>query len=64
MKDQTTISTLDSATIGSTTASSTVQLATAAPLGFVVLFGAGFVNTSAAHNAAPDMCHAQGVPCH
>lgn len=41
-----------------------LQLATAMLLGFVILYGAAFVQTSAVHNAAHDMRHSQGFPCH
>ncbi|MBT7944124.1 MAG: CbtB-domain containing protein [Alphaproteobacteria bacterium] len=48
----------------STTVSKPLQLASAFLLGIVLLYGAGFVQTSAAHNAAHDMRHTQGFPCH
>ncbi len=48
----------------STTISKPLQLATAALLGIVILYGAAFVQTSAVHNAAHDMRHSQGFPCH
>ena len=41
-----------------------MQLAGALMLGFVILYAAGFVSTSAIHNAAHDMRHSQGFPCH
>jgi len=41
-----------------------LQFMTAFLLGVVILYGAGFVQTSAVHNAAHDMRHAQGFPCH
>lgn len=41
-----------------------LQLVTAFLLGAVILYGAGFVQTSAVHNAAHDMRHSQGFPCH
>lgn len=41
-----------------------VQLLGALILGTVILFAAGFINTSAVHNAAHDMRHSQGFPCH
>ncbi|MBT7943392.1 MAG: CbtB-domain containing protein [Alphaproteobacteria bacterium] len=64
MKNQTsTAATMSSATI-STTVSKPLQLASAFLLGIVLLYGAGFVQTSAAHNAAHDMRHSQGFPCH
>jgi len=33
-------------------------------LGSIILYGAGFLNTAAAHNAAHDTRHSQGFPCH
>ncbi len=48
----------------STAISKPVQLLGAFTLGTVILFAAGFVNTSAVHNAAHDMRHSQGFPCH
>ena len=45
--------------------SSTVMaLLGAALLGAVILFGVGFSNMTVAHNAAHDMRHANGFPCH
>jgi len=41
-----------------------MQIAGAVLLGLVILFGAAFVQTSAVHNAAHDMRHSQGFPCH
>jgi len=41
-----------------------LQLAGAFLLGTVILYGAAFVQTSAVHNAAHDMRHSQGFPCH
>jgi len=32
--------------------------------GVVVLYGVGFANTAAVHNAAHDTRHAAGFPCH
>ena len=32
--------------------------------GLVVLYGVGFVEASAVHNAAHDTRHATGFPCH
>ena len=48
----------------STSISKPVQLAGALILGMVILYVAGFVNTSAVHNVAHDMRHSQGFPCH
>ena len=46
------------------TVSAPLQLAAAALLGGVVLFGVGFANAEALHNAAHDTRHASGFPCH
>jgi cobalt transporter subunit CbtB len=40
------------------------QIASAFLLGIVILYGVGFVQTAEVHNAAHDMRHAQGFPCH
>lgn len=40
------------------------QLLASLFLGVVIIYGAGFANMSAAHNAAHDTRHAQGFPCH
>jgi cobalt transporter subunit CbtB len=52
------------ATTVSTAVSKPLQIAGAFLLGTVILFGAAFVQTSAVHNAAHDMRHSQGFPCH
>ena len=44
--------------------SKVLQLAGAFLLGTVILYGAAFAQTSAVHNAAHDMRHSQGFPCH
>lgn len=41
-----------------------LQLVAAFLLGAVIVYGAGFVQTSAVHNAAHDTRHSQGFPCH
>jgi len=41
-----------------------LQLLGVALLGVIILYGAGFVNTAAVHNAAHDTRHSQGFPCH
>ncbi len=41
-----------------------LQIAAAFLLGAVILYGAGFVQTSAAHNAAHDVRHSLSFPCH
>jgi cobalt transporter subunit CbtB len=48
----------------SASVSKPVQLASAFLLGFVLLYGAGFVQTSVAHNASHDIRHAHAFPCH
>ena len=48
----------------STSVPKPVQLASAFLLGFVLLYGAGFVQTSVAHNASHDIRHAHAFPCH
>ena len=64
MKNQTsTMSNIQSTPIP-ITFSKSLQLVSAMLLGIVILYGAGFVQTSAAHNAAHDMRHSQGFPCH
>jgi cobalt transporter subunit CbtB len=39
-------------------------IAVAALLGLVLVYGAGFVQVDAVHNAAHDARHAAGFPCH
>ena len=41
-----------------------IQIICAFILGSVILYGAGFVNSAAVHNAAHDIRHSQGFPCH
>lgn len=41
-----------------------LQLAFAFLLGAAIVYGAGFLQTSEVHNAAHDMRHSQGFPCH
>lgn len=48
----------------STAMAKPVQLISAFLLGAVIIYAAGFVNTSAVHNAAHDTRHSQGFPCH
>lgn len=58
-----TATTMQTATV-STTISKPVQLFSAFLLGMVFLYGAGFVQTSAVHNAAHDVRHSLAFPCH
>ena len=55
--------TLRDATISKTTWRP-LQLAAAFLLGAVILYGAGFMNAAAVHNAAHDVRHSQAFPCH
>lgn len=48
----------------SLTLSKPLQLVGALLLGTIILYGAGFLNTAAVHNAAHDTRHSQGFPCH
>lgn len=41
-----------------------VSLMSAAVLGAVIVFASGFSQSQVAHNAAHDMRHANGFPCH
>jgi cobalt transporter subunit CbtB len=55
-----------SAPVANSTASASVlaQLGAALALGFVMLYAVGFSEASVAHNAAHDVRHANGRPCH
>ena len=64
MQNQTTASSIERASRVSTKIAKPLQLVSAFLLGAVVLYAAGFVSTSAVHNAAHDMRHSQGFPCH
>ena len=46
------------------TASMLAQLGAALLLGLVMLYAVGFSEVSVAHNAAHDVRHANGRPCH
>ena len=48
----------------STVISKPLQLVAAFLLGIIMLYGAGFVQTSAVHNAAHDVRHTLAFPCH
>lgn len=64
MQNQTSTVAAPRAATVSTTIAKPLQLVAAILLGVVILYGAGFVATSAVHNAAHDMRHSQGFPCH
>ena len=50
--------------VAPTVISKPLQLVGAVLLGVIILYGAGFLNTAAVHNAAHDTRHSQGFPCH
>ena len=64
MQDRISTTTANRTATISTTIAKPLQLIGAFLLGAVILYAAGFVNTSAVHNAAHDMRHSQGFPCH
>jgi cobalt transporter subunit CbtB len=41
-----------------------LQLVAAFLLGTIIMYGVGFVNMGVVHNAAHDIRHSQGFPCH
>jgi len=51
-------------TAAQTDAGSIMTIAFVAMLGMTVLFVAGFANSATLHDAAHDMRHAAGFPCH
>jgi len=64
MQNQTSQAEALRATTISTTISKPLQLVAAFVLGGAIVYGAGFFDTAAVHNAAHDMRHSQGFPCH
>jgi cobalt transporter subunit CbtB len=62
MSEKSTMTTVHS--IEASIASRAIQIVMAAALGLLVIAGAGFVQISAAHNAAHDYRHSMGFPCH
>ena len=64
MQNQVTAATSPHAAKITTTISKPLQLTIAILLGTVILYGAGFVNMAVVHNAAHDIRHSQGFPCH
>lgn len=64
MQNQTTHAAAPRSATVSTTVSRPLQLAAAFVLGGVIVYGVGFFNTAAVHNAAHDTRHSQGFPCH
>ena len=64
MQNQSTTTAAQVSSVASNVISRPIQLAGAVLLGVIILYGAGFVNTAAVHNAAHDTRHSQGFPCH
>lgn len=67
MNASTSIASVTNAVVGqhvTSTASLLAQLGGALVLGVVMLYAVGFSEASAAHNAAHDVRHANGRPCH
>lgn len=64
MQNQTSVVAAPQAASRSVAISKGLQLAATFLFGIVVLYGAGFAQISAAHNAAHDTRHSQGFPCH
>ena len=62
MRNKTLTATLS--TTFSTAVSKTLQLFSVFLLGSIMIYGAGFTQIPVAHNAAHDVRHAQGFPCH
>lgn len=54
----------DNTTGLSTLLTKSLQLTSAFFLGVIILYGVGFVSAQAVHNAAHDVRHSQGFPCH
>jgi cobalt transporter subunit CbtB len=53
------------ASVGSkTSAAKLLQLLGGSLLAIVILYGVGFAHIPVAHNAAHDVRHSQGFPCH
>ena len=64
MGNQASTANSQSASTISTISPKPLQLLGAFILGAVMVYAAGFVDTAAVHNAAHDMRHSQGFPCH
>jgi cobalt transporter subunit CbtB len=64
MQNQSSTTAAQASGVASTVISKPLQLVGAVLLGTIILYGAGFVNTAAVHNAAHDTRHSQGFPCH
>ena len=64
MQNQTSTGTSLDAAAQTEALSKPLQIICAFILGGVILYGAGFVNSAVVHNAAHDIRHSQGFPCH
>jgi len=64
MQNLATQNVVESPQVAALLASKRLQLSCAFALGIVVLFATVFVQTSSVHNAAHDLRHSQGFPCH
>ena len=64
MQDQATVISNTTEAKRTLTISKPVQLLAAFMLGAVIMYGVGFLQTSAVHNAAHDVRHSTGFPCH
>ena len=53
-----------SATISTTRSKTLIAASMAAFLGVFMIWGVGFSHIAAAHNAAHDVRHSNGFPCH
>ena len=60
----TTTTRTQSATISKTRSQTLIAATMAAFLGMFMVWGVGFSHVAAAHNAAHDVRHSNGFPCH
>jgi cobalt transporter subunit CbtB len=61
---QSTTTTRTTASISATRSKTLVAATMAAFLGVFMIWGVGFSHIAAAHNAAHDVRHSNGFPCH
>ena len=54
----------NTATISATRSKTLIAASMAAFLGVFMIWGVGFSHVAAAHNAAHDVRHSNGFPCH
>jgi len=60
----TTTTQTNTATISATRSKTLIAASMAAFLGVFMIWGVGFSHIAAAHNAAHDVRHSNGFPCH